>query len=239
MATSPKTANIDAAKEAVFATFEALGKQEGDGQLARVMCAEQAAARGKEGLLDPEDAEQAYTRFMMGSSGATAGIGGSEQTMAQRGSELKHFIVLGTNKLLDGVEMLDNAKQRMTKIRASREDGKRGRAWVMLLDFARAQNKSPERALTNTEIDKLFEQQIAGEKVATDLLWGARNTINKANEGKEHESLRSAINLIDEVIVEWGGTTKQKRAAKAAEDKRKAKEKEKADKEKAKKIKRK
>lgn len=239
MATATKTANIDAAKEAVFATFEALGKQEGDGQLARIKCAEQACARGKEGLLEPDDAEAAYARFMLGSAGATQEVGGSDQTMEQRGRELKHFIVLGANKLLDGVELLDNAKQRMTKIRASRPDGKRGRAWVMLLKFAREQNKEPERALTNQEIDKCFEQSMNPDKEAADLLWGARNTINRANEGEEDSKLRDAIDLIDARIVELGGTTKQKRAAKLQAAKEKEKAKEKADKEKARKIKRK
>ena len=239
MTTTQAKSNIAAIKEAVFAEFEALGEAEGTGELARIHAAEKATARGKDGSLDPEDAETAYTRFMTKKAEVTSRIGGSEQAAKQRGSELKHFIVLGANKLLDGVDILDNAVQRMTKIRAGREDGKRGRAWPMLLKFARAQNDSPERALTNQEIDKLFEIAIADDKLATDLLWGARNTINKANEGKEHQSLRDAINLIDEVVAEWGGTTKQKRAAKAAEAKAKKKAKEEADKKKAKLIKRK
>ena len=233
--------NIDPAKQAVFDQFEELGKREGEGQLARIMCAEQACARGKEGLLDPEDAEGAYSRYMQGVTGIVKEIGGAEttQTEKQRGAELKHFIVLGANKLLDGVELLDAAKQRMIKIRAAREEGKRGRAWVMLLDFARAQNKSPERALTIPEIDKLFEQQLGREREVADLLWGARNTINKCNEGEEDRKLRDAIDLIDLRIVELGGTTKQKKAAKLQAKKDAEKAREKAAKEKATKVKRK
>jgi topoisomerase IA-like protein len=113
---------------------------------------------------------------------------------------------------------LDNAKQRMIKIRASREDGKKGRVWTMMLAFARAQNDSAERALSNKEIDKLFEQKIAEDREKVDILWGARNSMLKANEGVEDRKIQDAIDLCDQRIAEMGGTRKQRKAAeKAAE----------------------
>lgn len=224
MSTVPGS-NVAAEKDAIFERIKEIGKQEGSGTTARMILAEYVTARARDGLLDINDAEKVWTEMSLGVAEVTKEIGGSEQAAMQRTSEIKHFITLGANKKLDGVELLDNAKQRMTKIRAAREDGKRGRVWNMLLDFARAQNKSDERALTNREIDKLFEQQIAEERQEVDILWGARNSLLKANEGVEDPKIQKAIELIDERVLELGGTKKQKLAAarKAAQDEERAK----------------
>jgi hypothetical protein len=101
-----------------------------------------------------------------------------------------------------------------------------------MLAFARAQNKSPERALDDTEIDKIFADKTAAERELADTLWGARNTLIKANEGNDFEDIYEACNIIEKRVADLGGTRKQKKkaAAEAAKKKEEAKAKAKADK---------
>lgn len=216
--------NIAKAKAEAFTQIRDLGRREGKGKTARLALAEYVTARSREGLFSVDDNEKIWTEMMQGAAEEQADVGGLDpKDTKQRASDIKHFIVLGANKSLDGVEMLDNAKTRMKHMRSS--GASTGRVWELILAFARAQNKEPERALTDTEIDKIFLDKTAAEKDLADTLWGARNTMLKANEGNDFEDIYEACELVEKRVQELGGTRKQKRAAalKAAKEKEEAK----------------
>lgn len=220
--------NITAAKTAAFAEIRDLGRREGKGRTARMALAEYVTARAREGLFGPDDAEAVWTEMAQGASEEQSAIGGRDvnenQADKQRASDIKHFIVLGSNKSLDGVELLDNAKERMRSLRSS--GAASGRVWELLLAFARAQNKSPERQLEDHEIDRIMEDKAQSERELADVIWGARNTLLKANEGNDYEDLYEACDLIEKRVADLGGTKKQRRKAAKEEAERKAKEKE-------------
>lgn len=223
--------NIATAKAQAMVDIKDLGRREGKGKTARMALAEYVTARSKEGLFSVDDNETIWTTMMQGAAEEQADVGGLDpKDTKQRASDIKHFIVLGSNKSLDGVEMLDNAKTRMKGMRAS--GASTGRVWELMLAFARAQNKSPERALDDTEIDKIFADKTAAERELADTLWGARNTLIKANEGNDFEDIYEACNIIEKRVADLGGTRKQKKkaAAEAAKKKEEAKAKAKADK---------
>lgn len=223
---TPAQENFKKAKEAVWEQVRDLGRREGKGKTARLALAEYVTARSHEGLISVDDAEQIWTTMMQGSAEVLTDVGGVDAKDArdtkQRSSDIKHFIVLGANKTLNGVEMLDNAKERLKNLRAS--GAATGRIWELMLGFARKQNKEPERQLTDQEIDRIFEDKTAAERELADTLWGARNTLVKANEGNDFEDIYEAVNIIDKRVEDLGGTRKQKRLAKAAADKKKQEE---------------
>jgi hypothetical protein len=226
--------NIAKAKADAMAEIKDLGRREGKGKTARLALAEYVTARSREGLFSVDDNETIWTTMMQGAAEEQADVGGLDaKDTKQRASDIKHFIVLGSNKSLDGVELLDNAKTRMKAMRAS--GASTGRVWELILAFARAQNKEPERSLTDTEIDKIFADKTAAEKELADKLWGARNTLIKANEGEDYEDIYEACNLIEQRVRELGGTRKQRK--KAAADAAKKKEEDKKKKAEAKKNK--
>jgi len=216
--------NIAAAKADAMAAIRDLGRREGKGKTARLALAEFVTARAKEGLFSVDDNETIWTTMMQGAAEEQADVGGLDpKDTKQRASDIKHFIVLGSNKSLDGVEMLDNAKTRMKGMRAS--GASTGRVWELILAFARAQNKEPERALTDPEIDKIFADKTAAEREIADTLWGARNTLIKANEGNDWEGIYEACDLIEKQVAELGGTRKQRKKAAAEAAKKKEEEK--------------
>jgi hypothetical protein len=226
--------NIAKAKADAMVAIRDLGRREGKGKTARLALAEYVTARAKEGLFSVDDNETIWTTMMQGAAEEQADVGGLDpKDTKQRASDIKHFIVLGSNKTLDGVELLDNARQRMKGMRAS--GASTGRVWELILSFARAQNKEPERPLDDTEIDKIFADKTAAERELADTLWGARNTLIKANEGNDYEDVYEACDLIEKRVAELGGTRKQKR--KAAADAAKKKEEDKKKKAEAKKNK--
>jgi hypothetical protein len=217
--------NIERAKADVLKEVLELGRREGRGKTARMALAEYVTARAHEGLISVEDAEQIWTTMMQGSAQEQQDVGGLDpKDTKQRASDIKHFIVLGANKSIDGVEVLDNAKTRMKNLRTS--GAATGRVWELMLAFARAQNKTPERALDEHEIDTIFADKTAAEREVADVLWGARNTLVKANEGNDFEDIYEACDLIEKRVADLGGTRKQKR--KAAIEAAKKKEEEKA-----------
>lgn len=229
--------NIAAAKADAMQAIRDLGRREGKGKTARLALAEYVTARSREGLFSVDDNERIWTEMMQGAAEEQADVGGADpKDTKQRASDIKHFIVLGSNKSLDGVEMLDNAKTRMKGMRAS--GASTGRVWELILAFARAQNKSPERALTDQEIDQIFTDKTAAEREIADTLWGARNTLIKANEGNDWEDIYEACNLIESRVAEQGGTRKQRKKAaiEAAKKKEEAKAAKKAEKAKGKKA---
>jgi hypothetical protein len=227
--------NIAQAKAQAFDQIRDLGRREGKGKTARLALAEYVTARSREGLFSVEDNERIWTEMMQGAAEEQTDVGGLEpKDTKQRASDIKHFIVLGSNKTLDGVEMLDNAKTRMKHMRAS--GASTGRVWELILAFARAQNKEPERALTDQEIDKIFADKTAAERELADKFWGARQTLIKANEGNDFEDIYEACELIEKRVAELGGTRKQKKQAEAAA--KKAKEEAKKAKAEAKKVER-
>ena len=226
--------NIEKAKAEAMQAIRDLGRREGKGKTARLALAEYVTARSREGLFSVDDNERIWTEMMQGAAEEQADVGGLDpKDTKQRSSDIKHFIVLGSNKSLDGVEMLDNARTRMKGMRAS--GASTGRVWELILAFARAQNKEPERALTDPEIDKIFADKTAAEREIADTLWGARNTLIKANEGNDWEDIYEACDLIEKRVAEQGGTRKQRK--KAATDAAKAKEEAKKQKAEAKKNK--
>jgi hypothetical protein len=219
--TSSVASNIAQAKAQAFDQIRDLGRREGKGKTARMALAEYVTARSREGLFSVEDNERIWTEMMQGAAEEQSDVGGLEpKDTKQRASDIKHFIVLGSNKTLDGVEMLDNAKTRMKMMRSS--GASTGRVWELILAFARAQNKSPERALTDQEIDKIFADKTAAERELADKFWGARQTLIAANEGNDFEDIYEACELIEKRVAELGGTRKQKKqaAAKAAKEKK-------------------
>ena len=231
--------NVEAAKQAVLQEALELGRTEGKGKTARMKLSEMLTARSRDGLITVEDAGAIWTQMSLGAGEALGEVGGrdAKETQAdkQRTSDIKHFIVLGANKTLDGVELLDNAKERMKALRTS--GAATGRVWELLLAFARKQNKQPEQALTDAEIDRIMEDKSAAERELADLFWGARSALIKANEGEDYEDIYEACNLIEQRVRELGGTKKQKKKAAAEAAEQKAKERE--EKKKAKKIERK
>lgn len=227
--------NTEAAKNAVFQEAFELGRTEGRGKTARMKLAELITARSRDGLIGVDDAAAIWSSLSTGAAGEMKDVGGNDfketQSDKQRTSDIKHFIVLGANKTLDGVELLDNAKERMRALRAS--GAATGRVWELILAFARKQNKQPEVALTDAEIDRIMEDKTAAERELADQFWGARTMLLKANEGEDFEDIYEACNLIEQRVKELGGTRKQKKKAAQEEAERKAKEKEEKRKEKA------
>jgi hypothetical protein len=233
------TSNTEARKQQVLQEALELGRTEGKGKTARMKLSEMLTARAREGLIAVDDAPAIWTQMSLGASEALGEVGGrdAKETQAdkQRISDIKHFIVLGSNKTLDGVELLDNAKERMRALRTA--GTATGRVWELLLSFARKQNKQPEQALTDAEIDRIMEDKSASEREIADILWGARSTLIKANEGENYEDIYEACNLIEQRVKELGGTKKQRKKAAIEAAEKKAKEKE--EKKKAKKVERK
>lgn len=217
--------NLDARKQAVMEEVKEMGRREGRGKTARLALAEYVTARAREGLIDNNDAEAIWTTMMQGSAEVQTDVGGLDaKDTKQRASDIKHFITLGSQKSFDGVEVLENARNRMKNLRSSGQAT--GRIWELILAFARAQNKSADRPLEDHEIDRIMEDKSKAERELADVLWGARNTLIKANEGHDHEKIYEAAENIEKVVEELGGTRKQKKAAaaKAAKEKEAAKE---------------
>ena len=104
MATSKD--NIAAMKEAAFDHIAGIGKTEGAGARARVDLAEYVCLQAHEGVFEPDDATEAWTRMSEASLKEVDELGGSEQTFRQRVSDIRHFIILGNNKDIDGPALL-------------------------------------------------------------------------------------------------------------------------------------
>jgi hypothetical protein len=221
------TTNTEAMKQAVLQEAFALGQAEGKGKTARMKLSQLVTARARDGLITVEDTPAIWTNMSNGAAGELKEVGGrdAKETQAdkQRASDLKHFVVLGSNKTLDGVELLANATERLAKLRES--GAATGRIWELLLAFARKQNKQSEKALSDSEIDRIMEDKSAAERELADMLWGARNTLLKANEGEDYEDIYEACNLIEQRVKELGGTKKQRKKAKADAEKKAAEEK--------------
>jgi len=215
--------NAQREKLRVFAEIRDIGRVEGKGKTARMMCIEKVVRESKDGPIAVEDAGDIWKNLMQGAGETQLDVGGADpKDTAQRTSDLKHFIVLGNNKNLDGPEVIDNAKQRMRMLRSSGAV-KNARIWEMMLTFARAQNKSPEHALTDDQIDKLFEDRAKRERELADKLWTHRAGLIKANEGEDRPDVYQVCEALEKIVQELGGTSKQKKAArlaakKAAED---------------------
>ena len=206
----PQGSNITAAKQAVFEQCKEIGRIHGRGKTARLKLAELAVARAATDEITAEDAERMWTEAMQGSADETRGIGGDDpKDTKQRASDLKNFIVLGSNKELSAVELFDNAVKRMANLRSSGVV-KNARVWDLMLKFARAQNKEPQRPLTDQEIDVVMADPNAGDKDFVEKIWGARNTLVAANEGENNKDIYTAAELIEEVVKMLGGTRKQK-----------------------------
>ena len=218
-----KDDNISAAKEAAFSHIAEIGKTEGAGARARIDMAEYVTLQAREGVFEPDDATEAWTRMNEASLKEVEGVGGSEQTFRQRVSDIRHFIILGKNKDIDGVQLLADFKARMAAIRANRTAGPKGRVWPMMLKFAQAQAPL-KHSLSPKKMDELCALPPPPKTPKrVEKLWRIREALNDANQRVEDRRIRQAIDLIDETVKELGGTKKQKAAAKQAEAKAKEK----------------
>jgi hypothetical protein len=208
--------NISAAKAAAFEHIAGIGKTEGAGARARVDLAEYVCQQARDGVFEPEDAAEAWTRMSEASLKEQDEVGGSEQTTRQRISDIKHFIVLGNNREIDGPALLTEFKGRMAKIRSDRT-GAKGRVWPMMLKFAQQQSvmKSSLSPKKMDELCALPPPPKAPKRI--DKLWRIREALNAANERVEDKRIQQAITLIDETVAAMGGTKKQKDAQKKAE----------------------
>lgn len=229
MATSKD--NIAAMKEAAFDHIAGIGKTEGAGARARVDLAEYVCLQAHDGVFEPDDATEAWTRMSEASLKEVDELGGSEQTFRQRVSDIRHFIILGNNKEIDGPALLRDFKTRMAQIRSQRS-GPKGRVWPMLLKFAQQQSVL-KSSLGTKAMDKLCDLPTPPAKPKrVEKLWRIREALNAANERVEDKRLQQAITLIDETVAAMGGTKAQRAATKKAEEK--AREKAKKDAAKAK-----
>lgn len=216
----PQGANITAAKQAVFDQAREIGRVYGRGKTARIKLAELAVNRSASDEIDVGDAERMWQETMQGSGEETKLIGGDDpKDTKQRASDLKHFIVLGSNKELSGPSMFDNALQRMAALRSSGAV-KNARVWELMLAFARKQNKEPQRELTSAEIDKVMEDKANPPTDFIEKIDASRRALLAANEGQDEPKVYEAINLIEEVVKAAGGTRKQRQE----EARKKAKE---------------
>jgi len=211
-----KDDNIAAAKAAAFEHISEIGKREGQGAVARIDLAEYVTKQSQDGVFEPDDAAEAWTRMSEASLKEQDSVGGSEQTFRQRVSDIRHFILLGNNKNIDGVQALADFKARMQAIRADRT-GAKGRVWPMMLKFAQAQ--APKTStLTVKAMDECCTLPPPPAKPKrVEKLWRLREALNAANERFEDKRIQQAISLIDETVTALGGTKSQRLAAKKAE----------------------
>lgn len=214
-----KSDNIDAMKAAAFEHIAEIGKTEGAGARARVDLAEYVCVQAHDGVFVPEDAAEAWTRMSEASLKEQDAVGGSEQTTRQRISDIRHFIILGNNKEIDGPALLRDFKARMASIRSNRLSGPKGRVWPMMLKFAQQQSVRTS-SLTAKAMDALCDLPLPPAKPKrVEKLWRIREQLNAANERVEDKRIQDAIRLIDETVASMGGTKAQKKATKLAEEK--------------------
>ena len=210
-----KDDNIAAMKEAALERCAEIGKAEGVGARARVDLAEWVCEQAHDGVFDPEDAAEAWTRMSEASLKEQDSVGGSEQTTRQRISDIRHFIVLGNNREIDGPALLTEFKERMAKIRSERT-GAKGRVWPMMLKFAQTQSVM-KGSLSPKKMDDLCALPTPPAKPKrVDKLWRIREALNAVNERVEDKRIQQAITLLDETVDALGGTKRQKAAAKKA-----------------------
>ena len=220
-----KDDNIAAVKEAAFEHVAGIGKTEGAGARARVDLAEYVCRQAHEGVFVPDDAEEVWQRMSLASQTEQDQVGGSEQTARQRTSDIRHFIILGANKEIDGPALLTAFKERMASIRSNRTSGPKGRVWPMMLKFAQMQAPRTH-SLNPKQMDELCALPSGPPKPKRiDKLWRIREALNAANERVEDKRIQQAIRLIDETVEALGGTKAQKLAAKKAEKQKKEQEK--------------
>jgi hypothetical protein len=241
------TSNSQPIADAIADRCYDFGKQEGDGLVARSNFCDYITARAKDGECTVDHASEYWAKYAAGAHDALADTGEKvKDELAQRAADLKHYITLGANKMLDGPELLANARLVLSRMRDS-GTAKGLKTWDVMLVWLRAQNKSNERAMHDSEIEDLF---LARAKRATDeldRLSGVANVLKKQCDIYEDERTRNqelrakaeengddpddaadedlpegiqgvqtALELVQNRIADLGGTRKDQRKAERA-----------------------
>ena len=211
--------NMQPEKDAAFAELREIGRSEGRGKTARIRAAEYVAHKAKEGIFDETDNQRAWEEILTGSGEEMAMVGGGDlrdtQQFKQRASDIKHFIVLGKNKHIDGPAQLQDAIKRMKHLRSTGAT-KSGRVWELLLSFARAQNNKPTKLLDAKAIDSVMSDKAkkSGKKELAEKMWAERARLLTLNEGEDIPEVYKCCDLLEKVVKDLGGTAKQKKEAK-------------------------
>jgi hypothetical protein len=215
------------------------GKQEGYGQTARHRFVDWICARAKEGEASVDRAAEYWAKYATGAKDIAVEEF-KEGELEQRASDLKHFITLGANTLLDGPELLDNARL-LLRVMRTNGTAKGARTWDTVLVWARKQNRSNERALTDPEVEDLFRAQAKKGTDELDRLTGVQNILQKQvkiyederalrDEQREQDEaagttttdpeddqpegvagIYTALELVQNRLAELGGTRKEQR----------------------------
>jgi hypothetical protein len=157
-----------------------LGQTEGNGLLARCDFCDQITYAASQGEITVDGSAEAWADFQRGAferPGTELGLDPGDE-LAQRASDLKHYITLGANVHLDGCALLDNARTVLARMRSS-GTAKGLKTWDIMLVWLRAQNNSPERTLDDSEIEKLFLERAKRATDELDRLSGVSNILGK------------------------------------------------------------
>src|SRR5690606_34364121 len=182
-----------------FKVVRSLGAEAGEGKDALPKLAQAVVQAASDGLLTEADAEKVYTEYANAEANKSI-YEHSNASIRSQTSKLRQIITLGRSTLVDGVEVLTNAKEIRESMISAKQKVKA--AYVAFVDVARAQNKS-EVPLSEDEIRELCGKDdgpaktLEGElgrvlKVLEGIVTGENRDHIKDN----HENVEGAYHLI-------------------------------------------
>ena len=221
--------NRDAVREQMFVEIEVLGESEGRGATSRAVCAVKMVERAAAGDADVTDAELFYDRYMGRSAHVQAAFGGGrkqgteESGRKQNVSKFRQFLKMGTNKRIDPVAVIYDAQALVKEERA--KGTIKFAPFEAMLNIAREQCKpdNVDEAIGKEHMIMCNQPKEKADRSVADKLFAQKTKLQGIYEDDAHDLLADAIECIDTLIQDLGGTTAD---AKKAERERKKAEKE-------------
>lgn len=221
--------NREAIREQMFKEVETLGETEGRGATSRAVCAVKMVEFAANGAADVTDAEMFYDRYMGRSAHVQAAFGGGrkqgteESGRKQNVSKFRQFLKMGTNKRIDPVALIYEAQATIKEERA--KGTIKFAPFDAMLNIAREQCKpdNVDEAIGKEHMIMCNQPKEKPDRSTADRLFAAKQKLEKINEDDPQDLLSDAIECIDTLISDLGGTTAD---AKKAERERKKAEKE-------------
>jgi hypothetical protein len=226
------SSNIQPAYDAVLKELEKLGATEGEGSMSRSKAAIRLAEAAREGVVDEDDAKEAYAVYQSGSakvgmnkSGPKPDASLVDNSTKVQVSKFRQIIKMGALPVLNdpfdsAAVMLKRATDIANTLRGNEDGPKVKSPFDAMLDVARAQLETPEVKLIDEQITACVCKPETKDKGELEKLAAAYKSLYKIAADYPRPETDLAVADLKAAIVEAGGevpamTKEEKEAAQA------------------------